>query len=371
MPVEKKSDASGAAGGAKHAEDAEARQELQRKVESLERDFAALHDDARLASLRDELEDVTSSLGGLPGRLSRLRARGYQFQAFLEDEVTKLERDWRTVRREAESAIEKEVQRLSVAMKRVQSEVMAARQDASLPVAQASQRIAQKAARAENLEKDIRAAQDSVRGMYDSAEERVREAESQIRAAEEMMDELDAASFRLYPEEAPVAMTRGEWLKGKDDEVKGLLFITDHRLVFERKEDVVKKRRLLIFKEKEQVREMGVEMPIGAVEGAEIERVGRVFKKQVIHLSLAAPPASFRRMSLKLQGDSEAWKGLVNRVITGDIEGERIAGAVKEERREAEPMDMTCTGCGVSLTVPIVKGMKSITCEYCGTVMRL
>lgn len=370
MPVEKKS---GTSNGStrKQAAGGEARQELLRKVERLERDFADLHDDARLTGLRDELEDVTASLGDLPGRLRRLRARGYQFQASLEEELGQLAGDWESARQRAQSAIDTEVGRLTVAMKQVQASVMSARQDVSLPVDMASQRIAQKSARTENLEKDIRAARDSVHGLYDAAARRVRQAESQIRDAEQMLDELDAASFRLYPEEAPVAMAQGQWLKGDGDEVEGLLFITDHRLIFERKEEVVTKRRLLVFKEKEQVRELAMESPIGAVEGAEIERVGRVFKKQVLNLSLTAPPAPLSRMSLKLDGDAEAWKGLMNRIITGDIEGERIEGAAKEERAASEPLVMTCAGCGASLTVPIVKGMKSVTCEYCGTVMRL
>ncbi len=373
MPVDKRSGAADQGSGAarKQMADDETRQELLRKVESLERDFASLHDDARLASLRDELEDLTVTLGDLPGRLSRLRGRGYQFQSFLEKDLEQLGEDWEAVRQRAQATMDREVGRLSVAMKQVQAAVMSARQDVSLPVQTATQRIAQKSAQTENLEKDIRAARDSVRGMYDAAGERVRQVEAQIQDAEQMLDELDAASFRLYPGEAPVAMAHGEWLKSDDDEIKGLLFITDHRIIFERKEEVVTKRRLLVFKDKEQVREVKMEAPVGAVEGAEIERVGRVFKKQVLNLSLASPPAPLRRMSLKLEGDAEAWKGLMNRIITGDIEGERIAGAAKEERVESEPMALVCTGCGASLTVPIVKGMKSVTCEYCGTVIRL
>jgi hypothetical protein len=167
-------------------------------------------------------------------------------------------------------------------------------------------------------------------------------------------------------------MTKGEWLRGKDDEMKGLFFVTDHRMIFEQKEEVVTKRKLLIFTEKKLVRGLAMEAPIGAFTGAQIEKVGGIFKKKVMHLELTAPPAPFARMSLALDGDEEEWKGLLTRAATGDLEAERVAGAEKKEPEALpEPIVMKCSNCGSTLTIPIVKGMKSVSCEYCGTVLRL
>lgn len=378
MPVEKESHGGGKSGTGLSASasagtgEAEARQALVRKQEGLERDLAGLHDDARMAGIRAEVERVSAQLAAVPDRLRRIRTRGFPFHATLEQEQERLAGDWANFKPQIAAAIEREYQRLAVSMARVQEEVAGGRAFMSLPVAQVSQRLERSEAALDNFRSEIRAAETTLRGMLSSATEGLRKAERLISDAEAMLDELDAASFRLLPGEAPVAMTQAEWLRGKDDEIKGLLFITDHRLLFERKEQVVIKRKLLIFTEKKEVRDLLLETPIGSVERVAVERVGGLFKKPVVKVMFTSPPAPYPQAMLSLRADPEEWEGIITRVITGDADKDRTRGAVEvQPAQPAEPRVMKCTGCGATLTVPIVKGMQSVQCEYCGTVMRL
>jgi len=378
MPVEKDSQGGGkgsaglAASASAGTGEAEARKALAGKQAGLERDLAGLHDDARMASIRAEVERISAQLAALPDRLQRIRARGFRYHATLEQELERLAREWAAFKPQMAAAIEREYQRLAVSMAVVQEEIAAARSILSFPVAQASARVDAAAARLENFRSEIRAAETTLRGVLSSASEGIRKADKIIADAEAMLDELDAASFRLLPREAPVAMTQAEWLRGKDDEIKGLLFITDHRLLFERKEQVVVKRKLLVFTEKKEVRELMLEAPIGSVERVTVERVGGLFKKPAVKVMFTSPPAPYAQAMLSLRGDPEEWEGAITRIITGDAEKDRAPVAEEEQPAEpAEPRVMKCSGCGATLTVPIVKGMKSVQCEYCGTVMRL
>jgi len=373
MPVDKGSGGAGRPSSASAAPtEAETRQKLARQQSTLEQNFASLHDDARLSSVRTSMEQTSAKLGGLPGRLQKLRARGFQFQSTLEQELERLARDWDQFKPQFAASAERETQRLAVPMARVQEEVMGGRRYMSLPVSQVSARLDQSSAQLENLKKEISAASGTLQQMLTSASAGIVKAEKLISDAETMLDELDAASFRLLPNETPVAMAQAEWQRGKDDELKGLLFITDHRLIFERKEDVVTGRRLLIFKDKTKVREMMMETPIGAVEDVVVERVGGLFKKQVVKFVFTAPPAFYREMLMSLRGDPAEWKGVITRVITEDVEKDRVAGDAEAQPKESVvPTVIRCTGCGSTLTAPIVKGMKSIKCEYCGTVIRV
>jgi hypothetical protein len=378
MPTEKDSQGGGKSGAGLSASasagtgEAEARQALARKQASLERELADLHDDARMASVRSEVERISALLAALPDRLRRVRARGFQFHATLEHELERLTQDWNLFKPQMAAAIEREYQRLAVSMARIQEQVLAGRQYMALPVALASERVDTAAAQLSNFKSEIQAASSSLQSMLTSASQGIRKAEKIIADAEAMLDELDAATFRLLPGEAPVAMSQAEWLRGKDDEVKGLLFITDHRLLFERKEEVVTKRKLLIFTEKKLVRELLFETPIGAVEKVTVERVGGLFKKQVVKVSFTSPPAPYAQALISLRGDPEEWVGVITRIITGDADKDRIAGSAEAQpAAPAEPRVIKCSGCGATLTVPIVKGMQSVKCEYCGTVMRL
>jgi hypothetical protein len=377
MPVEKdtqgggqnKSSAPGSVTGA--GSEAEVRQKLERQQTSLEQSFASLHDDARMANIRTTMEQTTAKLTALPGRLQKLRARGYQFQSALEQEVVRLAHEWEQFKPQLAASTERESQRLAASMATVQQEILGGRRYMGLPVSQISSKLDQSSAQLDNLKSEISAASNTLQGMLNSASAGIGKAEKQVADVEAMLDELDAASFRLLPGEAPVAMAHAEWMRSKDDEIKGQLFITDHRLVFERNEEIVTKRRLLVFTEKKQVREMMMETPIGAVEDVAIERVGGLFKKQMVKVVFTAPPAPYPQMLMSLRGDAEDWKGLITRVITEDLERERVAGESQEQQEPATPTVMRCSGCGATLTVPIVKGMKSIQCEYCGTVIRL
>ncbi len=381
MPVEKDSQGGGKSGtglsasASAGASEAEVRQALARKQAGLEHDLASLHDDARMAGIRAEVERVSAQLAAMPDRLRRTRARGFQFHATLERELERLSGDWAAFKPQMAAAIEREYQRLAVSMARVQEEVAAARSFTNFPVGQVSERLERSATQLENFRSEIRAAETTLRGMLSSATEGIRKTDKIISDAEAMLDELDAASFRLLPGEAPVAMTQAEWLRGKDDEIKGLLFITDHRLLFERKEQVVTKRKLLIFTEKKEVRELQFEAPIGSVEKVTVERVGGLFKKQIVKVTFTSPPAPYPQALLSLRGDPEEWEGTITRIITGDADKDRVPSAAEAQPAEssapAEPRVMKCSGCGATLTVPIVKGMKSVQCQYCGTVMRL
>ena len=377
MPVEKDGQGSGqnkygsVMPSANQAE-AEARAKLSSKQSSLESSFSDLHDDARMTSIRAELEQRSAKLAALPGRLQKIRARGFQFQSSLDDELKRLAEDWARTKPSINASIDRESQRLSASMSSVQQQVLGGRGYLSLPVAQVSAKLDQSSAQLDNLKSEISAATTSLQNTVNSAGQGIARAEKQIADAETMLDELDAASFRLLPNEAPVAMARAEWQRGKDDEVKGFLFATDHRLVFERNEEVVTKRRFLVFTEKKKVREMMMETPIGAVSDVAIERTGGLFKSPVVKMVFTAPPAPYPQMFMKLSGDAEEWKGTITRVITNDVENERIASKEAARPKEsAGPTVIRCTGCGATLSTPIVKGMQSITCEYCGTVIRL
>jgi len=69
--------------------------------------------------------------------------------------------------------------------------------------------------------------------------------------------------------------------------------------------------------------------------------------------------------------DNEEWAGLIGRVRSGDIAGERTRPKEEAAVEAAREAPTKCPTCGAVLTTPVVKGVREITCEYCGTVIRL
>jgi hypothetical protein len=75
---------------------------------------------------------------------------------------------------------------------------------------------------------------------------------------------------------------------------------------------------------------------------------------------------------MQLSADSETWQTLINRVLSGDIEQERVAGAAQAAAEEAAIQVPTkCPSCGAGLDIQVVKGMNAVKCVYCGTSIPL
>ena len=87
---------------------------------------------------------------------------------------------------------------------------------------------------------------------------------------------------------------------------------------------------------------------------------------------LFTPEADLSGAMLRLRGaDNEAWAGLIGRVKSGEIAKERSRPKDEAVLEAARAAPTKCTTCGAALDVEIVRGMREITCEYCGTVIRL
>jgi hypothetical protein len=220
----------------------------------------------------------------------------------------------------------------------------------------------------------VEAAREAVMGMFDSARSNVREIKAQIDECLGVLELMDQASFGFQPGEAGIAAVKAKWLRdGRKEGPKGILFLTDRRLLFEQREKVAKKKVLFITTASEEVQELLWEAPIGTLDEATASERRRalVLKQERLTLSFRRP-AKVREVLLELTADSDAWRALINRALSGDIEQERVAGSADVESKEPQvEVPSKCPSCGAALDVSVVKGMMAIKCVYCGTSIPL
>jgi hypothetical protein len=72
--------------------------------------------------------------------------------------------------------------------------------------------------------------------------------------------------------------------------------------------------------------------------------------------------------------DAETWEAMIGRVKSGGMDQARTEEAVAEaealdEARAEIPTN--CPNCNAPIDQSIVRGMTSITCAYCGTVIQI
>lgn len=342
------------------------RAQLSDRADALERRLRDLRSEASLAGLRDRVEDLDSSLNGLPAALEEVRRGGYVYRAYLEKKVEVLRSQWEGLRQTIDREAAEQGQQLL-------------RQADTLQRRLSGMGHRFEAAKLDSLERDIDMlagkvsdAQRALQGTFDTIQSNVGQTEGQLRKIRWLLQQVSSASFRLRPDEYPVDGVEAQYItEGEKKGPKGVLFLTDQRLLFEQREDVATKKFLFITTERKEVHELLLEAPIGSVQQSEAIERGAVFRKDFLELSFGAQAAVSQAL-FRLEADSDAWKALLGQVISGDIAGERV-GAEETPAVEVSVADVPtkCPTCGAGLTVEIVRGMQSVTCEYCGTVIRL
>lgn len=330
-----------------------------------------------LNHLRREIEELNGAIESLPHQIQELRRRGYLYGRGWEAQVETLETGWPARQREARRLLQDEARGMEELVKAV--EVLCGRGRL------ADGELEQLENRLDRLDSQISSAETAVRGAFGALEDQKSALEDALGKATFLLDSLDDASFKLFPEEHGVAACEAVWVSDKD-EPKGLLFLTDGRLVFEQREKKALKKVLFITTKSEMVQEKLWEAAVGAIDEIETEDEKSGFlglgSKELLTLR-------FRERTRELPGDvtlqvkgatNEDWQSLIKRVQSGEIEADHYQAGAPASAAAAPPPPATpapspadiptkCPACGAQLPT-VFKGMREVTCEYCGAKVR-
>ena len=342
--------------------------EFLRRVESVESSFRSLQDDIALRWVNDDIGTIDTQLHDLPPSTHQVRSRGYVFKSYLEKKAETLASQWNQLRSRVVAAVDEQSRDL-----RYKSDLFQQR----LPFLR-SNRSEVELATAESALKDLEsrtsAAKSTIKGMYETLQENIRQTVDQVKEVAWVLDQVDGATFKLYPGECAVSAVKAQWMTSEKEGPKGILYLTDERVLFEQKEEVATKKVLFIATEKQKLQELKWDAPLNQVESAKASEKGGAFlgigKKEIVEFDFGSG-VKVRSALLHLEADSDAWQALIGRVKSGDVAGERTTPKDKAVVEAARAAPTKCTVCGATMTQAIVKGMTEIKCEYCGAVVRL
>jgi hypothetical protein len=116
-------------------------------------------------------------------------------------------------------------------------------------VSAARSRIPSAISAVEDLESKVNAAEGAIQGMYDSLQDDVYKMGRTLGKVEKALDELDEATFSPIATESVIMAVEAVMVEGsKEDkkDPKGILFLTDQRLLFEQKQEIATNLIILI-----------------------------------------------------------------------------------------------------------------------------
>jgi chromosome segregation ATPase len=318
-----------------------------------------------LTRVHTEMADVETTLSLLPTEIEELRTRGYVFRSFLENKIGVLAEQWDEMKDNVAREVEQRTRELGRDSDAAERALNQALGGSTTQITRADHAI-------DTLESKVRAAQSAVEAMYEPLQQNVNQTHYQVKEIAKLLDMVDEASFQLHPIEDAIAFCKAQYLEREDEGPEGLLYLTDERLLFERKEQVATKKVLFITTEKETVQELIFEVPIGQIEEIKATDKKKFLKRHELLELFFAPEADLPGATLRLiHTTNEEWSRLIGRVKSGEIDKERTQPKDEEAVEAVRAAPTKCTTCGATLSVEIVRGMQEITCEYCGSVIRL
>lgn len=346
---------------------------LPSEISSIQSAVNALQDGVRLTNLRSEVEQMDNTTDGLPQKISGLRGRGYAFNKGLEGRVADLKARWDLQRANVLAEVTRQSNLLDIDMRSLEGLLSQLSARANDPV-NANPLLAQAKSSVNGLQSKVSAAESAVRAMVSSFGTDLQEIGDQLTRVDWMLTQLTQACFQLLPTEAGVMAVDAVWLesnKETSEDPKGVFYLTDQRLIFEQKQEVATKKFLFIATEKQKIQKLQFEFPVELVETIKPTKQGLFGHEDHLELTTASG-APVRNAHLHLNGqDCNEWQGLINQVKSGDMANNRAISVAQADVEKVKSAPTQCPVCGAAITQPVLRGMDSIKCEYCGNVIRL
>jgi hypothetical protein len=311
---------------------------------------------SRLHSTRNEAENVTSQIHRtgneiteLEGRINDIRSKNYVYLPELEQEYTSLFEKWEGRR----SGIEKE------ASVKVGSLIQRINQlENQLSPKSNYSELKNYESESQNLESYLNQARYLVNAQLQEFKEEEKRISDKLLEAETTVKNLVSSSIDWLVNENPVISVRAHDL---NDDVHGVLTLTNMRILFEEEKEVVLERVLFLATEKKKVREVRLDKPIGAVDQMTKGKVG-FFKGSGAYISFK-PSVGLGELKFDLGNrDVESLVNYFSLISSGQLDKE-----TEETMLEEGDKMIRCPFCNAPYSEEIYRGQTTLICMYCGT----
>lgn len=346
--------------------------EISQQVTSLQNEVTSMQEKVRLSGARDSVEDIQTTVNSMDQRIANLRQNGYVFEKQLENQVTDLMDQWVDLYPSVKAQIDSQSQTLLNNMRGVEAQMhQLNNQRSNLNIAQSLVGTVEN--KVNSLKGQITAAESTISGMYDQFSQQVNQLKYHLDGIEWMLTELAEASFQLLPTEAGIAAVKAVYYKGgkeKKDDPEGILFTTDQRLIFERKEDVTTKKVLFVATEKEKVQDVLLDVPVAMMTKIETSKKGLMKNEDhiEIHFTTEAPVMAAK---FHIWKPCDEWQALLNKVKMKEFDKDRAIEIDQAAVAKIKSVPSQCPSCGGNIDQVILRGQDNVQCEFCGFVIRL
>jgi uncharacterized coiled-coil protein SlyX len=347
-------------------------QQVADDIRSVQSKVGDLQASVRMTKARDAVEDLQTTVNGLSQRVATLRTRGYFFEKDMENQAQVFVQSWQLLYPNIQSQINLQSSTLVGSLRPIEMQMPQLNAAASNP-GLARGLLSSMQSSITMLENKVSAAEKTIEGMYDNFNNQVYQFTKHLDEIEYLVKQLAEASFQLLPTEGGIAAIKAVWCKtGKEqkDDPEGVLYLTDQRILFEQKEEIVTKKVLFVATEKQKVQKLQIECPVALVDKVETSKQGMLKNEDHIEIRFASG-APVEVAHFHIWQENTIWQQLINRAKAKDFDKGRAVAIDQAAVDKVKSAPAQCPSCGGNITQVVMRGMDKITCEYCGFVIRL
>lgn len=307
----------------------------------------------RTRNLPESVNRLDNNINTVSDRIERLRENRIAHLSHLVSSSRDLVGTWSSIRQSVEqSSLE-------------QRDILLQRQnslESSINIAGSLSELSRLAYQLSDLNRDIQGAESLITGQLNDYSQRYGSLDRELREAEETVVNLENTSIDWKQGEYPILAVQVQDLT---NDAKGVLTLSNQRILFEEVTEEVLRRNLLFTTEKKTVHRVTLDQPIGSIDVIEKGRVG-FFKGAGLYIRFK-PQTGVPELKLDTTGDEDTRiLQKYNYIVSGEVE--RDLG-LEEEDEEYVPV--VCPNCSAPYREEILLGETMVKCIYCGTVIKV
>lgn len=293
-------------------------------VNTLQYSLDELQERASFGELEADLTSLDANLKHALSLLESAREKGYKYQKDLEEMAYEAMSRWQEIRGDVEANVRQQIGWMQNSLAPIDAQVQ--RLNAALDSTLAASMLNELDSEVDAVLARIGETEDTIESAYADIEEKAQHLNARLTTIHWALTQAEEASFAFEREEDLVMAVAARWdYEGKNDP-EGVLYLTNQRLIFERKEKVATKKVLFITTAKELVQQLMIGQALGNIQGVKAQNKGLFGHQDFIEVTFK--DAKIGVVPFHLNGqDAEAWVRWIEGALSGKIEEDRTSGS--------------------------------------------
>jgi hypothetical protein len=304
---------------------AAAHPQLSTEATYLQNTLSDLSQRSSFGNVQADIIELDSNLSHALNLLESAREKDFYYQKDLDEIAHQAASQWQLIRDRLEATLHQEAQVFQNRLNPLNQSVQRLNANLGNPTA-ASPLLRDTQTVANNLLGDIQTIQARLQNEYNQIKSQVFELNRRLTQIHWALNQFAEAQISSDRGEDLVMAVRARWDQSGDHDPEGVLFLTNKRFLFERKEKEATKKVLFITVASELVQEVLIDQPIQDIKKVKAANKGLFGHQDFLEVDFKA--ANLDKIAFHLDGqESKDWAILVERVRSGKIEEERSTGS--------------------------------------------